>query len=124
MMTTEQLREFSSLGFEVGAHTENHPILAALPDDEARREIASSRVALENLIDKKVGLFAYPNGRWVQDFDQRHRDMTKAAGFDAAFSTEPGACRKQSDLWNLPRFTPWDKSANRFGLRMLSNCLK
>lgn len=124
MMTTAHLREFSRFGFEVGAHTENHPILASLPDDEARREIAGSRVALENLIDQKVGLFAYPNGRWALDFDQRHRDMAKAAGFDAAFSTEPGTCRTKCDRWSLPRFTPWDKSANRFALRMLSNCLK
>jgi len=123
MMTRTQLREFSDFGFEIGAHTENHPILAVLPDEDAKQEIVRGRQALESMIDKRVGLFAYPNGRWGKDFDQRHRDMTKAAGFDAAFSTEPGVSKFDSDLWNLPRFTPWDKTATRFSLRMLANCL-
>ena len=77
MMTSAQLQEFSGLGFEIGAHTESHPILSVLPVEEARREILRSRHVLESLIDKKVGMFAYPNGRWGKDFDQRHRDMVK-----------------------------------------------
>ena len=123
MMTSAQLQEFSGLGFEIGAHTESHPILSVLPVEEARREIVRSRQVLESLIDKKVGMFAYPNGRWGKDFDQRHRDMVKMCGFDAAFSTEPGVCKASSDPWNLPRFTPWDRTALRFSLRMLANYL-
>ena len=99
-MTSAQLQEFSGLGFEIGAHTESHPILSVLPVEEARREIVRSRQVLESLIDKKVGVFAYPNGRWGKDFDQRHRDIVKTEGFDAAFNTEPGVCKAGSDLWN------------------------
>ena len=68
-------------------------------------------------------MFAYPNGRWDKDFDQRHRDMVEMCGFDAAFSTEPGVCKASSDPWNLPRFTPWDRTGTRFSLRMLANYL-
>ncbi len=123
MMTTKQLRDFAGLGFEIGAHTENHPILAVLPDDHAYQEITRGRGQLEGMIDKRVGLFAYPNGRWGKDFDERHVAMAKACGFDAAFSTEPGVCSKRCDLWSLPRFTPWDRTSMRFHLRMLSNSL-
>lgn len=123
MMTTEQVREFAGLGFEIGAHTVNHPILAVLPDDEARLEIKRGREQLEGMIDKKVNLFAYPNGRWGKDFDERHVAMVKACGFDAAFSTEPGVCSMYCDFWSLPRFTPWDRTSMRFHLRMLSNSL-
>ena len=123
MMTKKQLRDFAGLGFEIGAHTENHPILAVLPDDHAYREITRGREQLEDMIDKRVGLFAYPNGRWGKDFDERHVAMAKACGFDAAFSTEPGVCCKRCDLWSLPRFTPWDRTSMRFHLRMLSNSL-
>lgn len=123
MMTTKQLRDFAGLGFEIGAHTENHPILAVLPDDHANQEITRGREQLEGMIDKRVGLFAYPNGRWGKDFDERHVAMAKACGFDAAFSTEPGVCSKRCDLWSLPRFTPWDRTSMRFHLRMLSNSL-
>ena len=123
MMTSAQLQEFSGLGFEIGAHTESHPILSAVPIEEARREIIYSRQVLETLIDKKVGMFAYPNGRWGKDFDQRHRDTVETCGFDAAFSTEPGVCNGDSDPWSLPRFTPWDRTNARFSLRMLANYL-
>lgn len=121
MMTQTQLREFAGQGFEIGAHTKNHPILAVLPDTEAREEISAGREQLEAMLDKRISLFAYPNGRWGKDFDERHVAMARDCGFDAAFSTEPGVCRKHNDLWNLPRFTPWDRTATRFHLRMLSN---
>lgn len=121
MMTTSQLREFVGLGFELGAHTDNHPILKVLPDDLALDEISRGRDTLESMIDARINLFAYPNGRWGKDFDQRHRDMVKACGFEAAFSTEAGTCTSRSDLWNLPRFTPWDRTPLRFHLRMLLN---
>ena len=121
MMTTSQLREFVGMGFELGAHTDNHPILKVLPDDLALDEITRGRDKLESMINVRVSLFAYPNGRWGKDFDQRHRDMVKACGFEAAFSTEAGTCNSRSDLWNLPRFTPWDRTAMRFHLRMLLN---
>lgn len=121
MMTTSQLREFGNMGFELGAHTDNHPILNVLPDDLALDEITRGRVKLESMINARVSLFAYPNGRWGKDFDQRHCDMAKSCGFEAAFSTEAGTCTSQSDLWNLPRFTPWDRKPLRFHLRMLLN---
>jgi peptidoglycan/xylan/chitin deacetylase (PgdA/CDA1 family) len=123
MLSSAQLRSFVGMGFEIGAHTVHHPILSVLPDHEASAEITEGRAMLEKLIDHPVGLFAYPNGRWGKDMDERHVAMARNAGFDAAFSTEPGTCRQDSDLWNLPRFTPWDKTPMRFHLRMLSNCL-
>ncbi len=121
MMTTSQLREFVGMGFELGAHTDTHPILKVLPNDLALDEITRGRDKLESMINARVSLFAYPNGRWGKDFDQRHRDMVKACGFEAAFSTEAGTCNSSSDLWNLPRFTPWDRTPMRFHLRMLLN---
>lgn len=121
MMTTSQLCSFAGMGFEIGAHTDNHPILRVLPDDLALIEITRGRAKLESMINANVSLFAYPNGRWGKDFDQRHCDMAKACGFEAAFSTEAGVCTSRSNLWNLPRFTPWDRKALRFHARMLLN---
>lgn len=120
MLTTSQVRALAAQGFEIGAHTDRHPILASLPDDAALAEITIGRDRLETMVDRRVGLFAYPNGRWGKDFDQRHRDMAKACGFDAAFSTEPSVCHAGFDRWNLPRFTPWDRTELKFRLRLLA----
>ena len=42
-----------------------------------------------------------------------------APGFAAAVSTAQGAASRSSDVFQLPRFTPWDRSPRRFGLRLL-----
>jgi hypothetical protein len=45
----------------------------------------------------------------------------RRAGFDAAFSTAWGAATAGADVFQLPRFTPWDRTRTRFGLRLLRN---
>ena len=121
MMSTEQVRGLVAMGFGVGAHTETHPILARLPDAEASVEIRRGRDRLEAIANQRVGLFAYPNGRWRDDFDERHVGMVENAGFDAAFTTEPGVGRFASNRFALPRFTAWDRKPWRFKLRMMAN---
>ena len=121
MMSSDQVRDLRRQGFGIGGHTCHHPILAALPDNEAEREILQGRADLQACIDGEVPLFAYPNGRSGKDFDHRHRDMARRAGFAAAFTTEPGVCRRGADAWAMPRFTPWDRSAWTFHLRMIRN---
>ncbi|MBC7482383.1 MAG: polysaccharide deacetylase family protein [Rhizobacter sp.] len=120
MLTTAELRSLVANGFDIGAHTDHHPILASLPNEAALAEITSGRARLEAIVDRRIGLFAYPNGRWGQDFDDRHRGMVKACGFDAGFSTEPSVCHRRSDRWSLPRFTPWDRTELSFRLRLLT----
>lgn len=120
MLSTAELKALAALpGVDLGAHTHSHPILCSLSDDQARAEIEQGREVLRELTGRPVPLFAYPNGRWRQDFDERHRQMVQACGFEAAFSTEPAVCRTGADLWALPRFTPWDRTALRYRLRML-----
>jgi peptidoglycan/xylan/chitin deacetylase (PgdA/CDA1 family) len=119
MLTTPQLRELRAAGMGIGAHTISHPILATLDEPAARQEIAASRDRLEALLGERVGLFAYPNGKLGADYTARHAAIVKSLGFDAAVATNWGICSQGSDPYQLPRFTPWDKTRLRFGLRML-----
>lgn len=121
MMTVAQLRRLHAAGMLIGAHTCSHPILTRLPDDQARSEILGSKAVLEDHLQAPVTLFAYPNGRPGQDYAAVHVQMVRDAGFAAAVSTAPGAADPQTDLFQLPRFTPWDRSRLRFGARLLSN---
>ncbi len=122
MLTTGGLKALSkSPGITIGAHTVTHPILARIPDATARAEISSGRTALEAIIDKRVGLFAYPNGKPGKDYEARHVEMVRELGFDAAVSTAWGASRRGDDPFQLRRFTPWDEERLRFGIRMAKN---
>ena len=121
MMTRQQLRELRRHGMSVGAHTVTHPILTKLPLDEARNEIADGRRDLEETLGERVKVFAYPNGKPVRDYDESHVTMVRELGFDAAVSTERGVSDRDSDPYQLARFTPWDSNIDRFGLRLLQN---
>jgi peptidoglycan/xylan/chitin deacetylase (PgdA/CDA1 family) len=121
MLTDRQVLELRRGGMAIGAHTVSHPILATLPDDEARREIAESKRALERLLGEPVSLFAYPNGVPEQDYKAVHVAMAKELGFEAAVSTAKGTASVGSDLYQIPRFTPWDRTRWRYGLRLARN---
>jgi peptidoglycan/xylan/chitin deacetylase (PgdA/CDA1 family) len=121
MMRSEQVLELRRAGMQIGAHTVSHPILAKLDPETARREIASSKEALESLLGERVTLFAYPNGKPGEDYDESSVEAVKALGFSSAVSTAWGAARRDSDPFQIPRFTPWDRSKWRFGARMAGN---
>lgn len=121
MMTSSQLRALHDVGMAIGGHTRSHPILARLADDEARAEIEGGKADLQAMLGSELSLFAYPNGKPGADYLACHAGMVRNAGYAAAVTTAPGAARQGSDVFQLPRFTPWDRTALRFGLRMVAN---
>ncbi|HRH86066.1 MAG TPA: polysaccharide deacetylase family protein [Rubrivivax sp.] len=121
MMSSQQVRDLHAGGMQIGAHTVNHPILARLDAAAAAREIGDSKRQLETLTRAPVTLFAYPNGRRGDDYDDASVALVREAGFEAAVATTWGAARRDSDRFQLPRFTPWDRSRLRFGLRLVDN---
>lgn len=121
MMSSQQVRALHRAGMQVGAHTMSHPILAVLPPEEAQAEIVGSRQRLEAIVDAPVTLFAYPNGRPGRDYDERSVALVRAAGFEAAVTTDRGSADASTDPFQLPRFTPWESSRWRFGFRLAGN---
>lgn len=121
MLRADQVRALHNAGMAIGGHTVNHPILAAVDQTVSRAEIAVGKESLEGIIGGRVALFAYPNGRPGQDYHGAHVQMVRDIGFTAAVSTAVGAARTESDLFQLPRYSPWDTIPLRFALRLLKN---
>ncbi len=121
MMTSNEVLAMHRAGMKIGAHTVSHPILAQLADDEVRHEIQAGKQFLEQLLDERVSLFAYPNGKPGADYTRRSVDLVRSLGFDAAVSTQWGASSAGDDPYQIRRFTPWDTTRLRFGARMLKN---
>lgn len=121
MMTSTQIKAMRQAGMQIGAHTVSHPILAGLSDAQARAEIKGSKDFLESSLGEHVGLFAYPNGKPGEDYSPQSVEVVRSLGFDAAVSTQWGASRMQDDSLQIKRFTPWDKTRYRFGLRLIRN---
>ena len=121
MLTSAQLREMAQAGMTIGGHTVNHPILARLSETEALSEMVEGKRALERIVEAPVRFFAYPNGKPNEDYTAAHVRLAREAGFEAALSTAWGAAATGCDLYQIPRFSPWDKTRLRYGLRLAGN---
>ena len=121
MMTTNQLRSLYTAGMGIGCHTARHPILAMLNEVAVRKEIAEGKEFLEATLGERIRLFAYPNGKPGVDYLPEQASIVRDMGFDAAISTHWGAASRNSDIYQLPRFTPWSPKPSRFIPMLLQN---
>lgn len=123
MMSSAQVQQLRQRGMQIGAHTHTHPILERLGRASVRHEILTSKQRLETLLDEPVSLFAYPNGRPLRDYTSETVEVLRELDFGAAVTTAMGAATRASDPLQLPRFTPWDRTRTRFGLRFAANLM-
>jgi len=124
MLSSDDVRNLHNAGMTIGAHTNSHPILTSIDAASAECEIRSGKERLEAIVGGAITLFAYPNGRPRIDYRAEHVELVKAIGFEAAFSTAWGASTAASDLFQLPRFTPWGQSRWKFGFRLAQNLMR
>jgi peptidoglycan/xylan/chitin deacetylase (PgdA/CDA1 family) len=103
-MTYEQLLELHRSGLvEIGAHTQNHPILKNENDKTAFIEITESISQLRIMLQSEVKYFAYPNGVPHLDFGQREINILKNAGIYISYSTENNTIDAKDDPLSVPR---------------------
>ena len=98
-MNSQQVLDWAANGHEVGAHTLDHIYLPDAPLPEAERQIAQSKIALENLTGTEVSNFCYPHGGETQDI----RDLVKKSGYIHATTTKRGWATLTNDPFGLPR---------------------
>ena len=98
-----ELQEMSAAGMDIQAHSLTHPYLAKLPYEEAFREIAGSKEAIESHLNKPVIVFAYPFGSYNADVIK----MVRRAGFEGAATVSGmnrGYIQPPNDPYTLIRF--------------------
>ncbi len=81
------------------SHTRSHADLPTLDDAALADQLAGSRAALARLLGHDVAYIAYPFGR----LDARVEAATRAAGYRAAFSTQPGFNRRDVNPYRIRR---------------------
>lgn len=123
-MSESDLRDLANQGFEIGAHTLDHPILSLCDVAQARREIGACREHIEGLIGRPVCGFAYPNGRPRVDYNARHVDLVRQAGYRYAVASQWGVARAGTPVYQLPRFTPWGPTGGHMVWQVLRNLVQ
>jgi peptidoglycan/xylan/chitin deacetylase (PgdA/CDA1 family) len=102
-MTITELKEINeNKTITIGSHTVSHPVLTKCSDVESSYEINFSKEELENIINKQVKYFAYPNG----NYGLREIEILKNNGYTAAFSTITDYLTKNNldKIFQYPRF--------------------
>jgi peptidoglycan/xylan/chitin deacetylase (PgdA/CDA1 family) len=112
LVDAAMIAEMSAAGVCIGAHTFTHPILPALDDAEARREIVEAAARLEEAVGSPVRYFAYPYGL------RGRRDMALAAErYRLALGTAPALVARGASPADVPRVDCHDlRIALRLGL--------
>jgi peptidoglycan/xylan/chitin deacetylase (PgdA/CDA1 family) len=117
-LSWNEVKEMSNAGMLFGSHTVTHPVLAMEEEDVVRDEILRSKKEIENRIQKKVDLFAYPFGD-AGSLDPKIKEILKLAGMRCALTTFTGRNTKFSDLYNLRRVRIVDEPIYSFVYRTL-----
>jgi peptidoglycan/xylan/chitin deacetylase (PgdA/CDA1 family) len=100
VMTWDQAREMEREGITFGSHTHTHRILEGLDAAEMERELALSRVAISNQLQRDVTLFCYPNAR----YSGTEGPVLARCGYRYAFVIDSRRVRCPVDPYYVPRF--------------------
>lgn len=99
LMTLQEWRDWRDASMDVGSHTRTHAALTKISVQQARDQIFTSRLELEQALGCEVRHFCYPYG-W---FGPEHRDMVKEAGYATATTTHRGRVHAGDDPYTLRR---------------------
>ena len=109
-MSWDDARTLKELGFAVESHTQNHPSVDRLYEEDegaALAEIWESLAVLEQRLGRSQRIFAYPNGHWSEP-------IAALVGrvYRAAVATAGGTFQSQQHLYQMrrikaePHYTP------------------
>jgi peptidoglycan/xylan/chitin deacetylase (PgdA/CDA1 family) len=102
LLNLDELRQLTTAGMTIGAHTLTHPILSQCSDDEVLREIQVCKMEIEKALGTKVWAFAYPYGNPATMGD-REFDLAEQAGYSCAFLNVEHWHGHESSAFAIPR---------------------
>jgi peptidoglycan/xylan/chitin deacetylase (PgdA/CDA1 family) len=98
-LSAMQVCELGGMGFEIGCHSMTHAYLPDLDDVRLHEEIAGAKTKLEQFLGRPVEHFSCPGGR----YDQRVKDVARAAGYRTVATSRIHANTKSTDPFALGR---------------------
>ena len=99
LLDADGLRQLAAAGVEVGSHAMTHRPLARLDPAEAAKEVSGSAERLESLGLPRPRALSYPHG----ESNAAVEEAAHEAGYQAAFTVEPGIADRSRNRLALPR---------------------
>jgi peptidoglycan/xylan/chitin deacetylase (PgdA/CDA1 family) len=111
MMTWDDARTLVKSGHIVGSHTMTHPNVAHVSADDARSELADSKLKLEKELGAPVKHFSYPHPALNPPWNEATLKITGELGYATAVTTTVGAVRSDARPLAIPRtYIPREES--------------
>jgi peptidoglycan/xylan/chitin deacetylase (PgdA/CDA1 family) len=117
----DELAELEAGGVRVESHGIGHRPLAELDPAEATREIALSKLRLEERLGREVEAYAFVKGSQA-DYRPEHASLVQQAGYKLAFTSVSGANGPASDRFRLRRYNVEPYPARTFELVLSGAC--
>ncbi len=117
MLSWDDVQALTGLGFSIGAHTVNHPILSRVSAQRAWTEILGSRTMIESACGRPPKAFAYPNGG-AHDYTDTIKHLVREAGFTCAVTTRFGLNTRDTSPYELRRGRPWEDRLPIFAFKL------
>jgi len=122
LMTKQQIITLAqSEEFDIGGHSNSHPILSTMTPDKQHQEIAACFDTLRSWEISPLFVVAYPNGR-PEDYNDDTIGVLKQAGVKAAVTTVDGLHDPSDDPFQMKRIAiganinRWEFKARLSGL--------
>ena len=110
-LTSKHIKEMSNLGINFGIHGHIHQSFTDLNDKELKINILSSKKIIEDIIQKKVEVLSYPNGK----FDNRVKEIMNDCNIKFGFCSKSSTYSYDNidfDLYSIPRVCIWSLDNN------------
>ena len=117
----EEMAELERAGIRIESHGISHRPLADLELDEAAREIALSKLRLEERLERPVRAFSYVKGSEAH-YKPVHLSLVRQAGYDVAFTAVSGSNSPTTDPLQLRRYNIEPYSPRTFELVLAGAC--
>ncbi|MGC2238029.1 MAG: polysaccharide deacetylase family protein [Pyrinomonadaceae bacterium] len=104
----QQAREMDAENVKIESHTATHPILTNISPDDLDFELKTSRKRLEEMLNREVRNFCYPNG----SFNEHVQKSVEKAGYKSATTTDYGFNDRQANCFLLKRIDAQSNIAN------------
>src|SRR2546422_1443646 len=116
-----ELAALEQEGIRIESHGISHRPLADLEVDEAAREIALSKLRLEERLGRPVRAFSYVKGSEAH-YKPVHLSLVRQAGYDVAFTAVSRANSPTTDPLQLRRYNIEPYSPRTFELVLAGAC--
>jgi peptidoglycan/xylan/chitin deacetylase (PgdA/CDA1 family) len=117
----DELAELEAGGVRIESHGIGHQPLSKLGPAEATREIALSKLRLEERLGREVEAFAFVKGSQA-DYRPEHASIVQQAGYKLAFTSVSGANGPASDRFRLRRYNVEPYPPRTFELVLSGAC--